>query len=207
MAGHAAADPLPEKIIVATWNVEWLFDDYTGDNSQELARKQSAPSRAAWDWKLAGIAKVIAEIKPTILALQEIENQRVMFYLTSKLKKEYALDYEVAYIEGDDFFTEQDVAVLSLSGLRGFSFRKQTKEMYDTKEYYNVNKHVLCEFCWGRGAQKVELLLLNVHFRAAPNAGPIRTRQAKLVRHWLERCDPGGRERDRDRRRELRGIV
>lgn len=181
----AFADPLPEKIVIATWNVEWLFDDYTGDNPQELARKQSAPSREAWDWKLAGIAKVIAEIKPTVLALQEIENKRVMFYLASKLRKEYALDYDVAFIEGDDFFTEQDVAVLSLSGLRGFSFRKQTKEMYDTKEYYNVNKHILCDFCWGEGPQKVELLVLNVHFRAQPDAGAIRTRQAKLVRHWL----------------------
>jgi hypothetical protein len=73
LTSPALADPLPEKIVVATWNVEWLFDDYTGDNPQELARKQSAPSREAWDWKLAGIAKVIAEIKPTILALQEIE--------------------------------------------------------------------------------------------------------------------------------------
>lgn len=185
LSSVAVADPLPEKIVIATWNVEWLFDDYTGDNPQELARKQSAPSREAWDWKLAGIAKVIAEIKPTVLALQEIENKRVMFYLTSKLRKEYALDYDVAFIEGDDFFTEQDVAVLSLSGLRGFSFRKQTKEMYDTKEYYNVNKHVLCDFCWGEGPQKVELLVLNVHFRAQPDAGAIRTRQAKLVRHWL----------------------
>jgi len=185
MVATASADPLPEKIVVATWNVEWLFDDYTGDNPQELARSQSAPSREAWDWKLAGIAKAIAEIKPTILALQEIENKRVMFYLTSKLKKEYALDYDVAFIEGDDFFTEQDVAVLSLSGLRGFAFRKQTKEMYDTKQYYNVNKHVLCEFAWGEGPQKVELLLINVHFRAQPGAGAIRTRQAKLVRQWL----------------------
>jgi endonuclease/exonuclease/phosphatase family metal-dependent hydrolase len=185
VAAPALADPLPEKIVVATWNVEWLFDNYTGDNPQELAREQSAPSREAWDWKLAGIAKVIAEIKPTILALQEIENKRVMFYLTSKLKKDYALDYDVAFIEGDDFFTEQDVAVLSLGGLRGFSFRKQTKEMYDTKEYYNVNKHVLCDFCWGEGPHKVELLVMNVHFRAAPDAGEIRTRQARLVRHWL----------------------
>jgi endonuclease/exonuclease/phosphatase family metal-dependent hydrolase len=180
------ADPLPERIVIATWNVEWLFDNYTGDNPQELARNQSAPSREAWDWKLAGIAKVIAEIKPTVLALQEVENKRVMFYLTSKLKKDYALDYEVAFIEGDDFFTEQDVAVLSLSGLRGFSFRKQTKEMYDTKKYYNVNKHVLCDFCWGEGPQKIELLVMNVHFRAQPDAGAIRTRQARLVRHWLK---------------------
>lgn len=186
LAEQAAADPLPEKIVVATWNVEWLFDNYTGDNPQELARSQSAPSREAWDWKLAGIAKAIAEIKPTILALQEIENKRVLFYLASKLRKEHGLDYEVAFIEGGDFFTEQDVGVLALSGLTGYSFRVQTQEMYATKQYYNVNKHILCEFVWGEGQQRVELLLMNVHFRAQPEGGAIRTRQSKLVRQWLE---------------------
>ena len=68
----AWADPLPERLVVATWNVEWLFDNYTGDNFNDLARSQAAPSRELWDWKLARVAEVIAAIKPTILALQEI---------------------------------------------------------------------------------------------------------------------------------------
>ena len=86
LARPVAADPLPERLIVATWNVEWLFDNYPGDNSNDLARSQSAPTREAWDWKLAGVAEVIAKIRPTILALQEIENRRVLFYLERKLK-------------------------------------------------------------------------------------------------------------------------
>ena len=184
-AAPAAADPLPEKVIVATWNVEWLFDNYTGDNPQELAREQSAPSREEWDWKLAGIAKVIAEIKPTILALQEVENKRVLVFLNSLLKKQYGLDYEIAYIEGEDFFTEQDVAVMALSGLTEFSFKRQTKEMYQTKEYYSINKHVLCRFEWGAADQRQELTLLNVHFRAMPEATEIRKRQGKLARAFL----------------------
>jgi endonuclease/exonuclease/phosphatase family metal-dependent hydrolase len=193
LVSSAAADPLPEKLIVATWNVEWLFDNYTGDNPQELARTQSAPTREEWDWKLAGIAQVIAQIKPTIIALQEIENRRVMTFLASKLKKEYALDYEIAYIEGEDFFTEQDVAVLALSGLTEFSFRKQTKEMYDSKEYYSINKHIGCRFVWGEGAERQELELLNVHFRAMPDATPIRIRQAKLARAWFDESIRAGR--------------
>src|SRR5690348_4713669 len=85
----AAADELPKKLTIATWNLEWFFDQYTGDNSAELAKKQSAPSREDWDWKLAGVAKVISEIKPDILALQEVENRRVLFYLNQKLKSDY----------------------------------------------------------------------------------------------------------------------
>src|SRR5687768_13506564 len=95
LCAPALADTPPEKLIVATWNVEWLYDDYPGDNYADLAKRQSAPSRQDWDWKLAGVARVIGQIRPTILALQEIENQRVLFYLTRRLKQEHGLDYTV----------------------------------------------------------------------------------------------------------------
>jgi endonuclease/exonuclease/phosphatase family metal-dependent hydrolase len=189
----ALADPLPEKLVVATWNVEWFFDNYTGDNFNDLARSQSAPSRQLWDWKLARVAEVIAEIEPTILALQEIENRRVLFYLSRKLKQDHGLDYKIAYIEGEDFFTEQDVGVLALSGLVGCACKRQTTEMSASKHYYNINKHILCDFEWGSGPQKLELSLLNVHFRAQPDAGEIRTRQSRLARHWIDGAVRSGR--------------
>ena len=180
------ADPPPEKLVLATWNVEWFYDNYAGDNYADLAKQQSAPSREDWDWKLAGVANVIAKIKPTILCLQEIENQRVLFYLTRKLKQDHGLDYVAAYIEGADFFTEQDVAVLALSGLKEFSFKRQTKEMFDSKEFYNVTKHIFCEFEWGRGADRERLTLVNVHLRAAPEQTEIRRKQGKLIRRWID---------------------
>src|SRR6476659_3280693 len=97
LAGSAAADAPPEKLVVATWNLEWFFDDHTGDNFSDLARQQSAPGAEQWEWKLAGVAKAIAQMKPAILALQEVENRRVLYYLTRKLKSDYGLDYSVAF--------------------------------------------------------------------------------------------------------------
>ncbi len=186
LAVPAWADSPPERLVVATWNVEWFYDNYPGDNYADLAKQQSAPSREDWDWKLAGVARVISDIRPTILALQEIENQRVLFYLTRRLMQEHGLDYTVAYVEGGDFFTEQDVAVLTLSGLTGFGVQRQTQEMFETKDFYNVNKHLLCEFAWGSGADRERLLLCNVHFRANADATETRKKQARLVRHWLQ---------------------
>jgi endonuclease/exonuclease/phosphatase family metal-dependent hydrolase len=188
-----SADELPERLIVATWNLEWFFDDHTGDNYQPLPKQQAAPSAADWEWKLAGVAKVIAEIKPTILALQEVENRRVLFYLTRKLKTDYGLDYSVAFIEGDDYFTEQDVAVLAQSGLVGFSFKRQTREMFDSQQFYNVSKHIFCSFEWTTGDKKQELLLVNVHLRAMPDAAAIRKRQCRLLRHWIDDTVQAGR--------------
>ncbi|MCI0356866.1 MAG: endonuclease/exonuclease/phosphatase family protein [Planctomycetaceae bacterium] len=188
----ALADPPPEKLVIATWNVEWFYDNYAGDNYADLAKQQSAPSRPDWDWKLAGVADVIQRIKPTILCLQEIENQRVLFYLTRKLKQDYGLDYTVAYIEGGDFFTEQDVAVLALSGLTEYSVKRQTAEMFASKEYYNVTKHIFCQFEWGSGADTERLTLVNVHLRAQPEATEIRKKQGKLIRRWIDGAVKGG---------------
>jgi len=182
----AAADPPPDKLVIATWNLEWFYDNYPGDNYSDLAKQQSAPSRPDWDWKLAGVAGVINKIKPTILCLQEIENQRVLFYLTRKLKQDHGLDYAIAYIEGGDYFTEQDVAVLALSGLTGYSVKRQTKEMFESQEYYNVTKHLFCEFAWGSGADAQRLTLLNVHLRAQPEQTETRKKQARLIRRWID---------------------
>ena len=186
LAAPSPADERPEKLVVATWNLEWFYDNYPGDNYAQLAKDQSAPSRAEWDWKLAGVAKAIAEMKPNILCLQEIENQRVLFYLTSHLKKQHGLEYRTAFIEGGDFFTEQDVAILSLSGMVGFGRREQTQEMYAGKEYYNVQKHLIAEFEWGAGDDKERLTVINVHFRAMPEQTEIRKRQGRLVKEWLK---------------------
>jgi len=193
LASSTFADPPPEKLTVATWNLEWFFDDHTGDNFQNLPKQQAAPSAEEWEWKLSGVAKAIAEIKPTIMALQEVENRRVLFYLVRKLKTEYNLDYSVAFIEGDDYFTEQDVAVLAQSGLIGFAFKRQTKEMFDSEQFYNLSKHLFCLFEWSIGAQKIELLLVNVHLRAMPDAAAIRKRQSKLLRHWIDDTVKAGR--------------
>lgn len=188
----AWADPPPPRLTVATWNLEWFFDEHQGDNYADLAKQQSAPSREAWEWKLAGVASAIAQMKPTVLALQEIENQRVLFYLTRKLKQEHGLNYTIAYVEGGDFFTEQDVAVLVQSGLVGYGVKRQTQEMFASGKYYNVTKHVFCELEWGSGDDRERVLLLNVHLRATPEATEIRTKQARLIRQWIQKETAAG---------------
>jgi endonuclease/exonuclease/phosphatase family metal-dependent hydrolase len=180
------ADERPKQLVVATWNLEWFFDHYTGDNFNDVPRQQSAPTRADWDWKMAEVARVIAELKPDVLAVQELENRRALVFLCSKLKKEYALHYKFAYIEGDDFFTEQDVALLYQSGLTHYGKYEQSKEMHSSKVYYNINKQIVGEFEWGPPADRERLTILNAHFRAMNDAAPIRVRQAKLARHWLQ---------------------
>ena len=142
----SAADQAPAEIKIATWNLEWFFDHDQSDNKSPLAKKLSAPTAADWHWKRDEAARVIAEIKPTILALQEIENEKVVQELAKVLKIKHGLEYQVAFIKGRDTYTEQDVAFMYTSGFEKCERREQTKAMYDSKQYYNLSKHLLLLF-------------------------------------------------------------
>ena len=181
----AAADPPPEQVVICSWNVEWFYDDYDGDNFADLAKKMKAPSRADWDWKLAGVEKVVRGIKPTILALQEIENQRVLFYLNQRFRSDADFKYRISFIEGSDYFTEQDVGLMSLSGLTSFGRREQSKEEFDDKKHMSVTKHIFATYEWGTGVDRERVTLCNMHLRARGDAANLRIRQATLIRTWI----------------------
>lgn len=179
------ADELPEQVTLATWNLEWFFDHYTGDNASDVAKEQSAPSEKEWEWKLTTTAAAVARLNATILCLQEVESRSTVYRLTKRLRDEHHIDYRVAFVEGSDVFTEQDVCVLAQSGLVEYGRKEQSREMFESKEFYNLSKHVFCHFKWTAGGETVRLTLLNVHLRALPNQTVIRTRQAKLAHRWL----------------------
>ena len=180
------ADPKPERLVIATWNLEWFFDENQSDNRSDLAKQQSAPSRTAWEWKRDSVAQVIAEIKPDLIALQEIENRKVLEHLCRQLDKAHKLKYRIAFIEGRDTYTEQDVAILYRSGLVSYSRHEQTSEMFTSKEYYNLSKHLSAQFTWGQGKDAEHLAIMNVHFRASARSANLRRRQARLAHTWIE---------------------
>jgi endonuclease/exonuclease/phosphatase family metal-dependent hydrolase len=180
----AQADPPPDQVVICSWNTEWLFDNYAGDNYADLAKKMTAPSRPDWDWKLAGVEKVVRGINPTILALQEIENQRVLFYLNQRFKNDDR-KFRIAFVEGTDYFTEQDVGVLALSGLTSFGRREMSEEEFDDKRNLSVPKHIFATFEWGSGADREKVTLVNMHLRARGEVAHLRVRQANLIRTWV----------------------
>ena len=175
----------PDVVTIATWNLEWFFDNYKYDNRTDLSKKLSAPSREEWEWKLKSVAEVISKLKPTIFCLQEVENRDGVYKLTKQLEQEHGIKYRYAFITGYDFGTDQDVAILYQDGLVEFSRREQTRKMYESKDYYNLSKHLFARFEWGEGGEKESLMILNVHLRAKPEKQDIRIRQARLMRHWI----------------------
>lgn len=181
-----ANDPKPKSLKVVTWNLEWFFDHYQGDNSSDLSKQLSAPSQADWDWKVQTVANSIAQMKPSILGLQEIENRRVLEELTRILKEKHGLSYRIAYVEGFDRATEQEVGILYRDGLVEFSRFEQSGPMFRSQQYYNLSKHLVARFRWGNGDETEELIIILVHLRARPEEAELRIKQCKLVRHWLQ---------------------
>lgn len=180
-----AQDVAPEKLVVVTWNVEWMYDDDLSDNRSDLSKEQSAPSRDYWRTKLENVATALAATSGDIIALQEIEGDQTLIAIAAELRQKHNLSYRHAFIPGSDRFTEQDVGLLFRSGLTQYRRHEQTREMFDSNNYYNISKHLVGEFSWKSIASP--LTVMTVHLRATAEAEDFRIRQARLARYWLNR--------------------
>ncbi len=183
-AAAQTLDPAPQQLRVMTWNVEWMFDDYVGDNRSDLARQQSAPTRESWENKRDSVAGVLAKYQPEIVALQEIESDQTLAEIAAQLKSTHHLSYRFAFIQGSDRFTEQDVGLLVRGGLTSYRRQEQSKAMFASGQYYNLSKHLIGEFQWSNVVSP--LTVMTVHLRATAEAEELRIKQARLARLWLE---------------------
>lgn len=177
-------DEAPSKLVVATWNVEWMYDADPSDNRSDLAKQQSAPTQEYWRNKLDAVVVALAAMGADIIALQEIEGDQTLTAIAAELRQKHNLNYRHAFIPGSDRFTEQDVGLLFRSGLTQYRRHEQSREMFDSNNYYNISKHLVGEFSWKPIANP--LTLMTVHLRATEEAEEFRIRQARLARYWLE---------------------
>lgn len=176
----------PQPLVVATWNLEWFFDSNAADNQTDLAKAHAAPSAAEWAWRVKAVAEAIARLKPTILCLQEIENRQVLADVVATLQLEHKLRYEIAFVEGEDAATEQDVGILWQAGLVECTRFQQTPAQKSDPQLYGLSKHLAARFRFGAGADTEELLLVTFHLRAGKEGEPFRVRQARQLWAFLE---------------------
>lgn len=116
----AATAPLAARtntVVVATWNVENLFDSF--DDPENAGDDDFTPrGKMYWTYsryrqKLTNLAEVVAAMQPDILCLQEVENRRVLNDLA--FVAEHAFGWRMPVIvhrEGGDM-RGIDVAILS----------------------------------------------------------------------------------------------
>ena len=107
--------------------------------------------------------------------------------LTKVLKEQFQLSYRVAFIDGYDSGTEQDVAVLYRSGLVELARREQNYSQFSSRDFYNLSKHLITRFEWQHGDRVVPLTLLTLHLRATADAADLRRKQCKLAHEWMRK--------------------
>jgi len=182
-----------------TWNLEWFYDNDDGDNYSKLAKEMSAKTRAQWDWKRDVVATSIDMSRPSIIALQEIENRRVLFYLRQALQREHQLDFQEIAVESGDFFTEQDVGFMyrgnrdvDAGGSNPLRIRPtsvvtygMTEAMENDDALSNVSKHLAVQFEIKRGDDTELVTIVTLHLRAREEAVAVRTKQARTMHAWL----------------------
>lgn len=176
-----------EAFSIMTWNLEWFFDDEDRDNYSKLAKEQKAPSREQWNWKRDAVAESIAKVNPSIVALQEVESRRILWYLTRALDREQKQKYTELGIQGTDHFTEQDVGFLFRAPIDALSIsrRMQTRDMKASEKYFNLSKHLVGVFQISVGSEVETVTIVNVHLRARAEAEAIRIRQCRLLHQWI----------------------
>lgn len=178
-----------DDFVVATWNVEWFYDEYQGDNFSKLAKEQSAPSRDDWNWKRDTVAAGISKMRPDVIAFQEIEGQRSLYYLTQALKRVHQAEYGIGFVEGTDYYTEQDVGFLIRDGIEmtRIARYRQSRAMYESDQYRSVSKHAEVVIDVPVGDEVEQVTLMTIHLRARAEREDIRKRQARLVHAWLSK--------------------
>ncbi|TWU03570.1 endonuclease/exonuclease/phosphatase family protein [Neorhodopirellula pilleata] len=184
-----ASDVPRAAFSVMTWNLEWFFDDSKQENYSPLSQEKSAPSRGDWNWRRDAAANVIAQTQPSVVAVQEVEGQRVLWYLSQALDRQHQLKYDEYLIQGNDHFTEQDVGFLvesnteMVSSIRG----NVTPRMKKAGRFGSVSKHVAAVIDVPVGDQTESILIVNVHLRSGESGAAIRAKQAASLNEWIRR--------------------
>lgn len=184
-------EPFPtyttDGLRLATLNAAFLFDGY-GDEGQATFPHQGDPTLARQHRDR--IAAILRGLDADLVMLQEVEHDRV---LERMLEESLAdLDYRVYFVEGNDQFTGQDVALLSRLPVDQIGRTDRRAPVSGTRDTYGVSKNLYARLYLGTEP----VTLIGVHFLARPLDPERRARreaQAEVIREQVEQELQAGR--------------
>lgn len=112
-----AAAAAPDQLLLATWNLENLFDTVTnqpgGADEEFTPQSWRRWTPARLDRKLDNLAWVIDRMKPDVLCVSEVENRAVLQQLADRLQRNHGWTFDHIAHEDSSDFRGIDNAVLS----------------------------------------------------------------------------------------------
>ena len=179
-----APEPPPSFIYddglrVATLNTEFMFDGY-GDEGQASFPHQGDPeaARAHRD----RIADILRMLDADVVMLQEVENEQVLEML---LRESLASSgYRIYFVEGNDTFTGQDVALLSRVPVEKIGRTDERAPVGASTDTYGVSKNMYARLAIG----DTPTTIIGLHFLARPDDPTRKDRreaQAEVIRRLV----------------------
>jgi endonuclease/exonuclease/phosphatase family metal-dependent hydrolase len=158
----------PAPVRIATWNVHNLFDDLK-------AAEETVATESGYQNRLAGVAAVLEELRADVVVLEEVENQRVLLDLSSRVPD---LGYlAAALVPGND------PRGINVGALSRFPFDAVVSHRSDTFGRYGYHYARDC-LELHLTVDDHHLVLLGVHFKskAAPDDPAKRLAEAEHTR-------------------------
>lgn len=172
-----------DEFRVAAWNLEWFFDHDASDDSSTIGRDFAAPEAQEFSDRVETFADAIQQLSPSIIALQEVENRKVVQAIANRLAAEHHLDYKVAFVQGRDRYTGQDVAYLVKQDIPFTANRFSFAPFRRNRDFKDLSKHLKLEVT----VNGEPITLVTVHLITKLND---RLRQAQTLRGWVEALVP-----------------
>lgn len=187
---------MADKLFIAFWNVENLFDVETADRPERI-RKIIAKDIKGWnnvllEAKLGQLSRVIRAMNngqgPDILGVCEIENRNVLEKLTEKISKDGGRNYSIAHADAGDnrgidvaFLYDKKIVEVATSDGKEEQFQHWVVKRYATRELFQVNFTV----------NKKKLVLVGNHWPSRSGgqyeSEPYRVTAGETLAYWVDR--------------------
>jgi endonuclease/exonuclease/phosphatase family metal-dependent hydrolase len=176
-----------ETLRLATLNTEFLFDGVGKEGQTGFARSGDPQAAHA---HMQRVARLIQRLDADVLMLQEVENEAVLLQLTGGPLGN--LGYTAHFVQGTDYFTEQDIGLLSRLPVAATGRTDERAPVAGTSDDYGVSKNLYARLRWNG----LPLTLIGVHFLARPDDASRRDKreaQAEVIRRLVAREQRAGR--------------
>jgi endonuclease/exonuclease/phosphatase family metal-dependent hydrolase len=145
---------------IASFNGEFLFDGEGDEGSASFEWKGNPSlSREHRD----KVAQVIRNVNADVLLMAEVENENVLQKMVSESLSD--MGYKIYFVQGQDSFTGQDVAVLSRLPIEKTGRSNERAKVGDSDQLYGVSKNLYARLT----ISGIPTTIIGIHFLAQPS--------------------------------------
>ena len=161
-----------QSLKVATFNCQFLWDGLEPEEGDPSVYFRHKGNKEMCREHMADVAQIIKIINADVINLVEVENYQALQYLNDSFL--FSMNYNIGFVEGEDHFTGQDVAILSKHPIR--RIYRYTEKGRSGEIEKSVSKNYIAEIEVG----DICFVFIGIHLLSGPmNENRVEYRQAQ----------------------------